>query len=244
MVAYRHRGLTGEDLFIASFPRSGNTWVRFVLADLATDAEQDFESVERAIPNVGWHACAPALTGWGGRMIKTHEPHRREYRRAIYLVRDFRDVLISAYRAYRPDPDDLSELDQFVDAFGSRFSSPYGAWVDHVRSWTSASSADEGIAVHRFEDLRADPVAGIRGLAEFAGISTSEQRISAALARNTSEDMRQREHANLKFLEQSFGRMSLGVREGAAGRWQQLLTDRHLDVLAPELELNRELGYE
>src|SRR5690349_14565733 len=79
VVARRHAGLTRRDAFVASYPRSGNTWLRFVLADLASGAPVGFETVERIVPTVGHHATAPALTAAGGRLIKTHEPHRAAY---------------------------------------------------------------------------------------------------------------------------------------------------------------------
>jgi hypothetical protein len=243
VVAVRHRGLGPADFFVASFPRSGNTWLRFVLADLATGAPVDFEHVERAIPSVGYHREAPALAPGGGRLIKTHEAHRAEYRRGVYLVRDVRDVLVSWYRATRDDPDDLSQLDAVVAGFMTPSASPYGCWTDHVTSWLAAARSSGGIRVFRFEDLRGDPEGTMTEIAALVGLDTSPERVREALARNTAADMARREAENLEFLRRSFGRMSTGVRGGATGRWRDLLTERHLRTLAPALELNSELGY-
>src|ERR1017187_3695816 len=92
----RHRDITAEDVFVASYPRSGSTWLRFVLAEALTGQPSTFPSVNRAIPQVGYHAQALRLPA-GGRFIKTHESYRRECRRAVCLVRDPRDTLLSEY---------------------------------------------------------------------------------------------------------------------------------------------------
>ena len=52
VVYEHHRGLRAEDIFIASYPRSGNTWIRFVLADLATG-----RSAGIARDRMGGRAC-------------------------------------------------------------------------------------------------------------------------------------------------------------------------------------------
>jgi hypothetical protein len=33
----------------------------------------------------------------GSRLMHTHEPYRRDYRRVVYLVRDIRDVVLSEF---------------------------------------------------------------------------------------------------------------------------------------------------
>jgi hypothetical protein len=243
VVANRHRGLRPADTFIASYPRSGNTWLRFVLADLVSGRAVDFEEVERLIPNVGNQADAPQTLAGGGRMIKTHEAYRPEYRRGVYLYRDARDVLVSWYRVTRADPTRLDDLHEFAASFTSPEASPYGAWHDHVRSWLTASESNPGIRTYQFEALRADPVRGIAEVAEFCGIPASKQQISEALDRNTAADMSKREESNREFLQRSFGRMSVGVREGRSGNWRGVLDEEHMRELAPALALNDELGY-
>lgn len=244
VVSLRHRGLAADDFFVASYPRSGNTWLRFVLADLLNDGPVDFEQVEEIIPAVGAHRRAKPVGTRGGRLIKTHEPHRRAYSRGVYLVRDVRDVLVSQYRVYREDPNDLSEFDEFVARFSTPAGSLFGSWTAHVRSWRDAVEAVPALRMYRFEDLRLDPVAGIGEIAVSAGLDVTPERIQAALDRNTAADMRRKEQENLDFLESRFGRLSTGVREGISGRWTELLSARHLAQLDTELGLNRELGYD
>src|SRR6516165_33686 len=82
LVWYRHRGLNPGDVFVASYPRSGSTWLRFLLFETLTKNEAGFDNVNRMLPDVGMHEGATALLANKGRLIKTHEPFRSEYRRA------------------------------------------------------------------------------------------------------------------------------------------------------------------
>jgi hypothetical protein len=237
----RHRGLKESDFFMASFPRSGNTWVRFVLADLATDGPVDYEGVDRVSPSVGFHGGALEIAP-GVRLIKTHEAWRPQYRRGVYLIRDVRDVLISWYRVTRADPNDLRDLNEFVRDFVAGRASPYGGWPEHVRSWLAAAER-ESIMVHRFEELRSNPAPTVLEIATAAGLDVSAADVEAALERNSSERMHQLEARNEEYLRTAFGYQSRGVRGGTVGGWRELLTPSHVEALEPVLRLNRELGY-
>jgi estrone sulfotransferase len=241
-VAARHRGLRPDDIFVASYPRSGNTWIRFLLADLATGEPADFESVDRLIPGVGFHEGAPGLAN-AHRLIKTHEPYRSEYRRAVYFIRDPRDVLVSWYRVTRTDPDDLGEIDTFVHDFMTDRASPYGSWSEHIRGWRQAKQRGAQILFWRFEDMRSDPSGALREIARFVEIPADEGQIEAALARNSPQRMRELEREGAEYLRKAIGHRSRGVRQGATGSWRELLTAEHLAVLRPALELGAELGY-
>jgi Sulfotransferase domain len=240
-MAARHRGLLSDDVFVASYPRSGNTWVRFLLADLTTGERPDFPQVDRLIPRVGRHDGAPRLAA-GHRLIKTHEAYRPAYRRAIYLVRDVRNVLVSWYGVTRPDPDDLGDFDGFVDDFVTERASPYGCWIDHVRGWLRAPEDGAQVLVCRFEELRAAPQATVERIAAFIGLDPQHGNIERALARNSAAAMRELEGVNVDYLRRAIGYRSSGMK-GVDGTWRNHLDERHLRVMRPMLTLNAELGY-
>jgi hypothetical protein len=236
----RHRGLRHDDVFIASYPRSGNTLLRFLLADVATGSQADFESIDRLIPAVGHHGNAPALAS-GHRLIKTHEPHRRDYKKAVYLVRDVRGVLNSWWATIGPEPGD--DLDTFVSKFASGRGFSIGSWEDHVRSWQRAhQQSPSSVRIYRFEDLRSQPATLLGEIAEFVGIPASQEQIEAAVARNDLEAMKRLEEASTDYLRR-VGYRTQGVRSGHAQGWRELLSGEHMATLAPTLDVNRELGY-
>ena len=98
LIWLRHQGLDPADVMIASYPRSGNTWCRFLLAEILTNHTTGFDSIDKVGPTgrPSQQVALPLLPGCG-RLIKTHEQYRKEYANAIYLVRDVRDVVLSYY---------------------------------------------------------------------------------------------------------------------------------------------------
>ena len=86
------------DYVLASFPKSGSTWIRFLLANLMADAEPiDFHNYHRHIPDI--HVLDDAAQwrrhGDFPRIIKTHLLPQPEYANCIYVVRDPRACLTS-----------------------------------------------------------------------------------------------------------------------------------------------------
>lgn len=85
IVWYRHRAARTNDVFLASYPRSGNTWMRFLLCELISGQTTDFGTVQTVIPYIGLlHQRVAALLPNGGRVFKTHEQYRVEYQRSVY----------------------------------------------------------------------------------------------------------------------------------------------------------------
>jgi hypothetical protein len=101
---WRHRGLKPADVMLASYPRSGNSWTKLMLAELlAGSGEVNSSSKQWLVPAVGEHLQSPRLLPGDGRLIKTHEPYHKVYRRAIYLVRYVRPVAVSFRELYSPE---------------------------------------------------------------------------------------------------------------------------------------------
>jgi len=92
-IEWDHRGIGPKDVFLASYPCSGSSWMRFLLLELLA-GDASFAAINVAVPYVGRHRVAPSIVPDGGRLIKTHEPHLARYRRAVHLVRDPRDVAL------------------------------------------------------------------------------------------------------------------------------------------------------
>jgi hypothetical protein len=240
----RHRGLEAHDAYVASYPRSGNTWLRFVLAELLTGEPVDFVGVDRVSPPVGTQDGAPRLLPGGGRLVKTHEPYRPRYTKALYLIRDPRDVVISWYSLLTEDPASLRGFDAFLADFVAGRVAGYGSWQDHVSGWLAAAQRQPGaIQTARFEDMRADMPAFVARACALFGIDAGAAAIQTALRHNSKERMRELEREGLGYLK-SLGWKSQGVRHGSIGGWRDVLEPRHLATLGPVLDLAEKLGYE
>lgn len=241
VIGLRHRGLAEQDVFLASYPKSGNTWLRHLVTYLVTREETDWQDRLLTLTHrVGKHPSLPKLTPDGGRLIKTHELYRPEYRRAIVLLRDGRDVAVSEYHWVRDyvgrAAKDLT-FEEFLDAFLHGGTNAFGLWHKHAASWVDGP-AKHGADVHlvRYEDLKRDPAGRLREIAGYLKLGADDELIDAALANGSVEAMRAKEQAYWAARGEP---NKTFVRKAKAGGWRDVFTpelhDRFLRVAGDAL---------
>lgn len=228
-VWWRHRGLNPNDVFIAAYPRSGYTWLRFLLFEIITGCSSQFRELDVAIPYVARHAQAAVLLPNSGRLIATHETYRREYKRAIYLVRDVRDVAVSEFLRERAKGL-VDSFDQYLTKFlaGEK---RHGSWAGHLSSWLDSEIAGEGkLHVVRYEDLHQRPIETLEAVTKFLGVEADRERITTALAGNTVEQMRTKEDiSGVTF--KGKGDDGRFVRKGMVAGWRDRLTNEQVEAI-------------
>lgn len=228
LLRLRHRGFRQTDVFFASYPRSGSTWSRFTLFEMLTRKEASFDAVNTAFRGIGAHSLGLPILPGGGRLIGTHESYQPEYKKAVYLVRDARDVLLSEYAYLKALGRLGGDLDEFVAAFVQRKVNGFGAWQIHVASWLNSPIAGtSSMLLVRFEDLRSDPEMAFRGIAEFLGMEVEPEAVKRAVANNSLEQMRAKE-------DRSPQRASVRgrfVRSGSPQKWRTELSPRQLQMV-------------
>lgn len=232
LVWLRHLGLDNSDVFLASYPRSGNTLLRFVLAEVMSGVPSSFDSIQRMIPEIGVHVHAHPLVPGGGCLIKTHEPYRRKYQRAIYVVRDVRDVMLSSFaRETALDVVHIRTMDEYVRPFMRGHMTRFGSWQQHVEGWTNSPLAKRGdLLLLRFEEVRADLESSVQRCLDFLGKKVDPAIIRNAVRSNSLEQMRVKEDA-AKTLPKSPGEQGRWVGKGSIEGWRKTLTDRQLLVV-------------
>jgi hypothetical protein len=93
-----------DAVFLVSFPKSGNTWSRFLIGNLTHPEEPvTFANVDRIVPDIYGTAANDIRAMPPPRVFKSHEAFDPRYRRVIYIVRDPRDVAVSSYHFARKD---------------------------------------------------------------------------------------------------------------------------------------------
>ena len=75
---FRHFGLDSSDVLLASHGRSGSTLLRFILAEILSGEPSTFDNIQQISPEMGLQGRARPIVPGGGRLIKTHEPYRRQ----------------------------------------------------------------------------------------------------------------------------------------------------------------------
>ncbi len=245
---WEHRGLNDKDVLFASFERSGNTWLRFVLMEILTNDNAGFLNVNQVLPEMGTHREMKPVLPNSGRLIKTHEQYRSEYRRAIYLMRDLRDVMLSNWArdkemGFSDYFDHGKGMDGYVESFLQGKVTRFGSWQSHVDSWLNCPLAKNGnLLVVRYEDLRKDTENGLLEMLDFLGIQSDRDLIRHAVANNSLRNMREKEE-KAKTSGATLGKGTLlrkhridredarFVRTGSVGGWRDKLTDSQIDMV-------------
>jgi hypothetical protein len=231
LIWLRHRGLDRHDVFLASYPRSGNTWTRFLLTEILAQESASFDNINQVIPEMGIHSRAKVELPNGGRLIKTHEPYRKDYRRAIYLVRDFRDVVLSQYARERELGLYQTDFNEYVAAYLDGRLSGFGAWQEHLPTWLDSPLAHSGnLLVIKFEEMRKNPETAISRIVDFLGLPVDAKGIREAIANNSVERMRAKENA-AQTLQKSTGEEGRFVRKGAVAGWREKFTEEQLQLV-------------
>jgi len=224
----RHWGLTQHDVFLASYPRSGSTWLRFMMLEILTGSSPDFKKVNQLLPSVGDHSSGVPLLPGSGRLIKTHEAYRKQYKKAIYLVRDARDVVLSEYAYEKGLGRFEKDFDEFLRVFLNGKVSGYGSWQHHVHSWLDADSGgDVELLVVRFEELRSHPEETLANLTQFIGVNVDDQLIRKVVADNSLDKMKKKEDMSPQ-MPKGGNRF---VRSGAVGGWMESLTPAQMELI-------------
>jgi hypothetical protein len=245
---WQHRGLNNKDVFLASFERSGNTWLRFVLMEILTTQSAGFLNVNQILPELGTHRNARPILPNGGRFVKTHEQYRFEYKRAVYLVRDLRDVMLSNWARDREMGftqylDKGKGMDGYIESFLQGKATRFGSWQAHVDSWLDCPLAKSGnLLMVRYEDLRGDAENGVSQILDFLGIDQSCERIRRAIENNSLRAMREKEERT-KRSGVALGRGTLlrkhsvdredarFVRSGSVEGWRDKLSDAQIEMV-------------
>src|SRR5947207_10493042 len=168
-----------DDVFIVSYSRSGNTWVRFLIANLlAPDEKITFRNIENYVPSI--YKSADTLdTREGRRYIKSHNPCYELYPKLIYIYRDGRDALVSYYH-YAVGKEKFAG--EFADFLLSSFATKFSSWREHVQGACDfASKHPDRILMLRYETMLKDPLAGASNISAFLELRCSDESIAKAV---------------------------------------------------------------
>lgn len=246
-VALRQRDVRPADALLVSYPRSGTTWLRFLIAVALTEDGADFDPELAPIRYLGDHRETPRILPDGGRVIYSHETMPSKAERVVYLVRDPRDVALSEHRWLRRRRLSGPDLDRFLADFVEGRSNPWGAWDHHAETWLARDMAPHRVYLTTFEALHADTAGTLRGVVSFLGArDVDERRIEQAVSATTLEQMREREaqapsSAFAKGVDRRVGFVGGGKTQG----WRADMSPAHAAAISRRFGATmRRLGYE
>jgi hypothetical protein len=241
VLRYRHLGLLPEDVMLASYPKSGTTWLSFMLAELLWQAGREQTLVDnRYLPQIGKHNVAIRRLPSGGRLIRTHERRRPCYRKAIYVLRDGRDVAVSMYWQIKRTCSMDADFSDYLDAYFDGHLTGAGAWHEHVSGWLEPSAVNSGnTLVVRYEDMKDDAARELRRAAAFLGVERTTEEFDRAIQAGSLEAMKGREKESPGIAHRESGATIPVVRKGVVGDWTNYFSEADLqrfwDVCGPAM---------
>lgn len=209
---------------ICSYPRSGSTWLRFILCNLLyPDVEHDIGSVNRRIPDIDGEQGVREATD-PPQYYKSHIA--RHAQRIIHLHRHVGDVLISEWWFKRKFYNERRPLYEFI------VRTEYGAeWRSHADFFFPCN---KGIS---FDQL-SSPAA----VMSIVPSRYSLREVEMAIERSS--------FARLQKVEESgFGSYPSGdpailfFRDGRSGQWQELEEGLRSELLDRNYKQLKMLGY-
>ena len=253
------RGVTvfPDDVFLVSYPRSGNTWARFLISNLIYQNEPTtFANVESRIPEIYFNPDHVMRRLPRPRILKSHECFQPHYPRVVYVARDPRDVAISYFHhnvKWRNIPEDYP-MDDFVPRFmAAEFDTRWGSWSDHITSWLSMRHGRKEFLFLRYEDMKKEPIAALKSIGHFLGegsfsnFDMTDQALANAVELSSPERMRklEKEQAGKWVLTKQTRGDKPFVRTATAGGWKAVLSPRSVAQIESGWgDVMRKLGYE
>ncbi|NIJ15904.1 sulfotransferase domain-containing protein [Sphingobium vermicomposti] len=232
------------DAFLVSYPKSGRTWLRYLLSCYFAESaglgfEPDLTTTFGVLPNFDRDPVrgVDAFIGRGAKadlplVPVSHLPYRPQLfldRPVLFLVRDPRDVIVSAYfHATRHKKSFSGDMDAFLSE------QHYGlhALIAYLNSWA------EGLKSHphhviSYEEMLANPEQVVTGILTFLGEEPRPDILARAVTAAQFDRMRDKERDS-GIPGHDYDRtdsQSMRMRSGKAGTFGQWLREDQANLI-------------
>lgn len=243
------------DLILASYPKTGTTWMNYVLLQIKSRAESfpSFQEVTfKIVPYIELTGVEAVHAQSKPRLYKHHIAYdfvqKNDKSKVVYVYRHPEDTVVSFYHFLRGlHPDIPLDFDQFFDGFLSG-KIGYGSYFRHVLSFYKHRE-DENLLMVSYEKLHSHRREEILRIAKFLGeehyqsLSEDEQLFEKIVERTSFDYMKKNltsppggvpEGSGEKPVEDKH--TPLFFRKGVVGDGKTVLTDAQRQLLKEAAE--------
>jgi len=236
------RRILNDDIYLLSYPKSGNTWLRYILAHVVSGKNIESENqLEQVIPDV-YRSQRIINRMSSGRIIKTHHPLFSHYPRIIYIHRDYRDVLVSYYYYQTALGIFTGNFSEFIRS--SAVTHPFGSWAQHVQEAIAFSKTHpDRIFILSYDDLHRAPEQKTSEIIKFFHLP-QKMPLQQAVEASRINKLREKENKTPGFFIEQSGKSFF--RSGHSGDWQAYFSANDLDYIYAQPGINsllQTLGY-
>lgn len=225
--------LRPSDVFIVGHPKSGNTWLAYMLAVIT---HRDFEhrvtlaNLQQFIPAV--HGNDAMISNFkqlpAPRIFRNEWPvYPRLYPKTIYLVRNPMAVLVSYFHHYRAvTGNDRLTLEGFVQEYLTHgclreFEPKLARWDRQVLEWLDRSKSQR-VMIVKYEEMVRDRRHVLEAVVDFVQIPCSTREVNLAVDRGSFEAMRlEEEQYGAESYPGEIRRRGKFIRQGRVDGWKE-----------------------
>lgn len=231
--------LKKNDIFLVSFPKSGNTWVRFYICNLInqipeyrfTNEAVNFRMLDETMVELGASDLTRKWQFKGfPRIIKTHLAYKPILgkRKTILIIRDPRDVMVSFYK-YETTKTNANSRRFKGNSFEDFIRHPkfgIGSWCRHYLSWKKHAQV-----IIRYEDIQLDDKKVFTELNKFLGISVTNEILEKALELSRFDSIKKVEAEKDSLIAEKFGTSFQFTRSGKTGQWKSFFSEKDINYM-------------
>lgn len=220
-------GMNKEDIILASYQKSGSTWVRFFLCNIISLSEWDgkvvdFRTLDSTMPEIG---VSNLMKPWPysslPRFVKTHKRCWPLFwrNRSVLVIRDPRDVMVSFYH-YRT----AHVKSPFTGTFSEFLTDTrYGLkqWFEYHKSWKRRCTVEI-----MYEKLRRDDTAEFSKMFDALGLWVPPHIFESAVHNSRFERVRELERRFGLSKPEQFRPGFLFTRQGKSGNWEEYFSTK------------------
>lgn len=239
-----------DDVFIATYPKAGTTWMQTIVWLICNNADVETSkklSLPERSPFLEAVDIPPFLRGiqtlesWPEnkqRVIKTHRPFgllpeevgNDKKCKIIYVARNPKDCCVSYYHFHKKSGQ-MFENPGTWSEFLSKFASgniECSSWFDHnLKYWEEYRKNKEQIYFVTYESLKKDLRSGVTGISKFLQKELSEKQVDDIVNQCSFESMSKDINPAFKKAGIAFGAdfsKSKFLRKGQVGDWKNYFT--------------------
>ncbi len=226
-----------DDVFIASFPKSGTTWTQQIVRLVYSRGliRDDDPSLHAIIPWLDDSEDLPDLSVVDAmpspRVFKSHNPYHllpsrlADVNRLIYVTRNAKDTAVSMY--FHTFGFWMYEYDEPIEHFIGEFIAgrvEYGPYWTHLRSWYEQRDRPNLLVLH-YEAMQDNLKSAVRSVAGFLGQDLSDDEIERVAQASTFGSMKEDPRTSMQMWDEEQRKPGMPfMRKGKTGDWQNHFT--------------------
>ena len=221
-----------DDVFIASFPKSGTTWTQQIVRLIYSrgqihDSDPPLHTI---IPWLDDSEDLPDLSVVDSmtspRVFKSHNPYHllprqlTESNRLIYVTRSAKDTAVSMY--FHTFGFKMYEYDEPIEHFIGEFMAgrvEYGPYWTHLASWYAQRERHNVLVLH-YEEMQADLTATVTRVANFLDQLLTHEETERITQLSTFTSMKKDPRTSMQLWDEEQRKPGMPfMRKGETGDW-------------------------